>query len=59
MTPNVLTIEVDPVQKMTQDFSVKIPGPTMHLGRVTTPFKYADSSKHRRTSATRRSSTIA
>ncbi len=42
MTPNVTTLQIDPLQGMTTDFSVKVPGPTMKLGRVATSFRYGD-----------------
>ena len=40
MTPNVLTLLISPKQGMTTDFSAKIPGPAMRLGRVSTEFMY-------------------
>jgi len=42
ITPNVLTLLISPEQGMTTDFSAKIPGPTMRLGRVSTEFMYDD-----------------
>ena len=42
ITPNVLTLMISPQQGMTTDFSAKIPGPTMRLGRVSTEFMYDD-----------------
>ncbi len=42
MTPNVLTLLISPEHGMTTDFSAKIPGPAMRLGRVSTEFMYDD-----------------
>ncbi len=42
MQPNVMTLQIDPLQGMSTQFSVKIPGPTMKLGRVATSFRYDD-----------------
>jgi glucose-6-phosphate 1-dehydrogenase len=42
MTPNVLTLLISPQQGMTTDFSAKVPGPAMRLGRVSTEFMYHD-----------------
>ncbi len=42
LTPNVLTVRIAPTQGITSDFSVKVPGPTMKLGRVTSEFAYGD-----------------
>ncbi len=42
VTPNVLTLQIAPTQGMTTDFSVKVPGPKMKLGRVTSGFSYGD-----------------
>jgi glucose-6-phosphate 1-dehydrogenase len=42
ITPNVLTLLISPEHGMTTDFSAKIPGPTMRLGRVSTEFMYDD-----------------
>jgi glucose-6-phosphate 1-dehydrogenase len=42
MTPNVLTLLISPQHGMTTDFSAKIPGPAMRLGRVSTEFTYDD-----------------
>jgi glucose-6-phosphate 1-dehydrogenase len=42
MTPNVLTLLISPKQGMTTDFSAKVPGPAMRLGRVSTEFMYDD-----------------
>ena len=42
LTPNVLTLQISPQQGMTTDFSAKVPGPLMELGRVCTSFRYGD-----------------
>ncbi|MBD5635255.1 MAG: glucose-6-phosphate dehydrogenase [Candidatus Eremiobacteraeota bacterium] len=42
MTPNVLTLLISPQHGMTTDFSAKVPGPAMRLGRVSTEFMYDD-----------------
>jgi glucose-6-phosphate 1-dehydrogenase len=40
MTPNVMTLLISPQHGMTTDFSAKVPGPAMRLGRVSTEFSY-------------------
>ncbi len=40
MTPNVMTLLISPKHGMATDFSAKIPGPAMRLGRVSTTFMY-------------------
>ena len=42
MTPNVLTLMISPQQGMSTDFSAKVPGPSMRLGRVSAQFMYDD-----------------
>jgi glucose-6-phosphate 1-dehydrogenase len=42
LTPNVLTLQIAPEQSMATDFSAKVPGPTMQLGRVSSEFRYDD-----------------
>jgi len=42
LVPNVLTIQIDPVHRVTLDVSAKVPGPTMKLGRVQMGFAYHD-----------------
>ena len=42
LTPNIVKILVDPEQGMDTQFSAKVPGPVMKLGKVDTSFKYKD-----------------
>ncbi len=42
LTPNILKLMVDPEQGITTQFSAKIPGPVMALGKVTNSFLYKD-----------------
>ena len=42
LTPNIVKIMVDPEQGMDTQFSAKVPGPVMALGKVDTSFKYKD-----------------
>ena len=42
LTPNVLTLQIAPGQSLATDFSAKVPGPTMKLGRVSAEFHYDD-----------------
>ena len=42
LTPNIVKILVDPEQGITTQFSAKVPGPVMKLGKVATSFKYKD-----------------
>jgi glucose-6-phosphate 1-dehydrogenase len=42
LTPNVLTLQIAPDQSVATDFSAKVPGPTMKLGRVSAEFRYDD-----------------
>ena len=42
LTPNIVKIMVDPEQGIVTQFSAKVPGPVMKLGKVATTFKYKD-----------------
>ena len=42
LVPNIVKIMVDPEQGMDTQFSAKVPGPVMKLGKVDTSFKYKD-----------------
>ncbi|SIT35523.1 Glucose-6-phosphate 1-dehydrogenase [Paraburkholderia ribeironis] len=42
LTPNVLTLRIDPAHGQTFDFNVKTPGPVMQVGGVQSSFDYAD-----------------
>jgi glucose-6-phosphate 1-dehydrogenase len=42
LTPNVLTLHIQPSEGASLQFSAKIPGPVVHLGGVTMEFRYAD-----------------
>ncbi len=42
LTPNIIKIMVDPEQGIDTQFSAKVPGPVMKLGKVDTTFKYKD-----------------
>ena len=42
LTPNVLTLQIDPTQGQSMTFSAKVPGPVMRLGQVRTAFQYHD-----------------
>ena len=42
LTPNVLTLHIQPSEGASLQFSAKIPGPVVHLGGVTMDFRYAD-----------------
>ncbi len=42
LTPNIIKIMVDPEQGITTQFSAKVPGPAMKLGKVDTSFRYKD-----------------
>ena len=42
LTPNIVRIMVDPEQGMSTQFSVKVPGPIMKLGKVDNTFMYKD-----------------
>jgi glucose-6-phosphate 1-dehydrogenase len=40
--PNILRLQIDPFEGTAMGFNAKVPGPTMHLGGVTTTFRYKD-----------------
>jgi len=42
LTPNAMVIHVQPSEGITLNFSAKVPGPTLQLGRVAMDFRYAD-----------------
>jgi glucose-6-phosphate 1-dehydrogenase len=42
LTPNILTLHIQPSEGASLQFSAKIPGPKLHLGGVTMEFRYAD-----------------
>ena len=42
LTPNVLTLHIQPSEGASLQFSAKIPGPVVHLGGVRMDFSYAD-----------------
>ncbi|MFM0592368.1 glucose-6-phosphate dehydrogenase [Paraburkholderia dilworthii] len=42
LTPNVLTLRIDPAHGTSFDFNVKTPGPIMQVGAVQSSFDYAD-----------------
>ncbi|WP_083615160.1 glucose-6-phosphate dehydrogenase [Paraburkholderia sp. SOS3] len=42
LMPNVLTLRIDPTHGTRFDFNVKVPGPTMRMGRVRSTFDYND-----------------
>ena len=42
LTPNIIRIQVDPEQGMDTQFSAKVPGPVMKLGKVDYRFRYKD-----------------
>ncbi|TAL91956.1 MAG: glucose-6-phosphate dehydrogenase [Paraburkholderia sp.] len=42
LTPNVLTLRIDPAHGTRFDFNVKVPGPAMQIGPVQSAFDYAD-----------------
>ncbi len=42
LTQNVLTFQIAPQQSMATDFTAKVPGPLMRLGRVSAEFHYHD-----------------
>jgi glucose-6-phosphate 1-dehydrogenase len=42
LTPNVLTIRIDPTHGTSFDFNVKTPGPVMQVGPVRSSFNYDD-----------------
>jgi glucose-6-phosphate 1-dehydrogenase len=42
LTPNVLTLRIDPTHGTSFDFNVKAPGPVMEIGAVQSSFDYDD-----------------
>jgi glucose-6-phosphate 1-dehydrogenase len=42
LTPNVVRLMISPEEGITTQFSAKMPGPIMNLGKVTTSFLYKD-----------------
>ncbi|CAB3766677.1 glucose-6-phosphate dehydrogenase [Paraburkholderia humisilvae] len=42
LVPNVLTLRIDPAHGTRFDFNVKVPGPTMRMGKVRSTFDYND-----------------
>ena len=40
--PNVLRLQISPEQGIRTEFSAKLPGPAMRLGKVATTFRYGD-----------------
>ncbi len=42
LTPNVLTLRIDPAHGTSFDFNVKTPGPVMQIGPVQSSFDYGD-----------------
>ena len=42
LTPNVLTLRIDPSHGTSFDFNVKVPGPTMLIGAARSSFDYGD-----------------
>ena len=42
LTPNILTLHIQPSEGASLQFSAKIPGPVVHLGGVKMEFSYAD-----------------
>jgi glucose-6-phosphate 1-dehydrogenase len=42
LTPNVLTLRIDPTHGTSFDFNVKTPGPVMQIGAVQSAFNYGD-----------------
>jgi glucose-6-phosphate 1-dehydrogenase len=42
LTPNVLTLRIDPAHGTSFDFNVKVPGPVMQIGAVQSSFNYGD-----------------
>jgi glucose-6-phosphate 1-dehydrogenase len=42
LTPNVLTLRIDPLHGTTFDFNVKVPGPVMRVGPAQSSFSYSD-----------------
>ncbi|TCK37905.1 glucose-6-phosphate 1-dehydrogenase [Paraburkholderia sp. BL8N3] len=42
LTPNVLTLRIDPAHGTSFDFNVKVPGPVMQIGAAQSSFSYGD-----------------
>ncbi|WP_133646545.1 glucose-6-phosphate dehydrogenase [Paraburkholderia flava] len=42
LTPNVMTLRIDPAHGTTFDFNVKVPGPVMQIGAVQSTFDYSN-----------------
>ncbi len=42
LTPNVLTLSIDPAHGTRFDFNVKVPGPAMRIGAARSSFNYGD-----------------
>ncbi len=42
LTPNVLTLRIDPAHGTSFDFNVKVPGPVMQIGHAQSSFNYGD-----------------
>jgi glucose-6-phosphate 1-dehydrogenase len=42
IAPNIMRLQIDPVQGTQTQFNVKVPGPTMQLGKAETRFRYGD-----------------
>ena len=42
LTPNILTLHIQPHEGASLQFSAKVPGPVVHLGGVQMQFRYAD-----------------
>ena len=42
LTPNILTLHIQPSEGASLQFSAKVPGPVVHLGGVRMEFSYAD-----------------
>lgn len=40
--PNLLRLQIDPIHGAATEFNAKVPGPRLHLGQVTTTFRYED-----------------
>jgi glucose-6-phosphate 1-dehydrogenase len=42
LTPNVMTLHIQPHEGISLQFTAKVPGPVVHLGGVTMDFRYTD-----------------
>ena len=42
LAPNILRLQIDPIQGTQTEFNAKVPGPLMKLSRVSTNFRYSD-----------------